>query len=87
MTKTEQTTTAPARGEETVELLIPRVTPEDRSVLIGVNGAFIRVRPGEPVRVKRRFAEAWENAQAQERAAWEARRQAQDASRRALAAL
>ncbi len=81
------TTAAPERGEEPVELLIPRVGPDDRPVLIGVNGEFIRVQPGERVRVRRKFAEAWENAQSQENAAWEARVQAQNASRRALAEL
>ena len=83
----KSTTAAPERGEETVELLIPRVGPDDRPVLIGVNGEFIRVQPGERVRVRRKFAEAWENAQTQENAAWEARVQAQNASRRALAEL
>ena len=42
----KSTTAAPERGEETVELLIPRVGPDDRPVLIGVNGEFIRVQPG-----------------------------------------
>ena len=83
----KSTTAAPERGEETVELLIPRVGPDDRPVLIGVNGEFIRVQPGERVRVRRCFAEAWENACAQENAAWAARLQAQNASRRALAEL
>ena len=74
-------------GEEFVDFLIPRVTPDDRGVVIGVNGEFIRVQPGERVRVRRKFAEAWANAQTQEAQAWEGRVQAMNASRRALAAL
>ena len=81
-------TNAPAeRGEELCELLIPRVGPDDRAVVIGVNGEFIRVLPGVPVRVRRRFAEAWENARAQDDAAWKARVAAMNASKKALAEL
>ena len=85
MAKTEKP--AAHSGEDYVDFLIPRVGPDDRSVLIGVNGAFIRVQPGERVRVRRMFAEAWENAQAQEREAGRARLQAMNASRRAFAEL
>ena len=74
-------------GEELVDFLIPRATPEDRPVFLGVNGESIRVKPGEPVRVKRKFAEVYRAAQAQERDAWETCRRAQDASRKALANL
>lgn len=77
--------TAPA--EELVDLLIPRVGPDDRPVVIGVNGEFIRVLPGVTVRVRRPFAEAWENARAQDDAAWQARVRAMNAARRALAEL
>ena len=80
--------TAPApRGEDYVELLIPRRGPDDRAVLIGVNGEFIRVLPGVAVSVRRRFAEAWANAKAQDDAAWLARVRAMNASRKALAEL
>ena len=75
------------RGEEYVELLIPRTGPDDRPVLIGVNGDFIRVLPGAAVRVRRRFAEAWANAKAQDDAAWAARLRAMNAGRKALAEL
>ncbi len=87
MEKTTKAAVPEEREAEETELLIPRVTPEDRAVLLGVNGELIRVKPGEPVRVRRCFAEVWENAAAQERAAWEARTRAQDAGRHALAAL
>ncbi len=77
----------PCADEETVELLIPRRGPDDRAVLIGVNGTFIRVLPGVAVQVKKPFAEAWENARAQDDAAWEARVRAMNASKKALAEL
>ena len=72
---------------ETVELLIPRTGPDDRAVLIGVNGEFIRVLPGVAVQVKRPFAEAFENAKAQDDAAWAARVRAMNAAKKALAEL
>ena len=86
MTKTNTATPA-ERGEEYVDFLIPAAAPDARAVFLGVNGAGIRVRPGEPVRVRRKYAEVWENAQAQERAAWEARRRAQETAKKALADL
>ncbi len=75
------------RGEEYVDFLIPRTGVDQKPELIGVNGEFIRVRPGEPVRVRRKFVEAWENAQAQEREAWRTQMRAQEAGSRALAEL
>jgi hypothetical protein len=80
-------TTVADPGEEYVDFLIPGATPEDRAVFLGVNGESIRVKPGEPVRVKRKFAEVYAAARAQERAARETCRRAQDASRKALANL
>ncbi len=74
-------------NEGTVELTIPRVTAEDRPVFLGVNGECVRIRPGETVHVPRRFAEVWENAQAQEAAARAFCRRADRASKTALAAL
>ena len=82
-----KTTPAPDAGDEYVDFLIPRAAPDDRPVFLGVNGETVRVRPGETVRVKRRFAEVWANAQAQERAAYETCRRAQEASKKALANL
>ena len=75
------------RGEAYVDFVIPRGGIDERAVLIGVNGEFVRVRPGETVRVKRKFVEAWEHAQAQEREAWRTQVKAQEASRKALAEL
>ena len=75
------------RGEEYVDFLIPAAAPDARAVFLGVNGVGIRVKPGEPVRVKRKYAEVWENARTQELAAWEARRRAQETAKKALADL
>ena len=81
-------TTAPREtGEDYIDFLIPRAAPDDRAVFLGVNGETVRVRPGETVRVKRKFAEVWANARAQERAAYETCRRAQEASKKALANL
>lgn len=75
------------RGEEYVDFMIPRTSPEDRPVLIGVNGEFIRVKPGETVTVRRKFVEAWMNAQTQRREAWKTQSAAAAASKKALAEL
>ena len=75
------------RGEEYVEFMIPRTGPSDEAKLIGVNGEFIRVKPGVQVRVKRKFVEAWDHAQEQRNAAWQAQVKRQEASKRALADL
>ena len=88
MANTEKTESAALdRGEEYVDFMIPFNGTDTRPELIGVNGEFIRVRPGVQVRVKRKFVEAWEHAQAQERAAWQTQLDAQNRSRRALAEL
>lgn len=74
------------RGEEYVAFMIP-FNGESKPELIGVNGEFIRVRPGVQVRVKRKYVEAWENSKRQEQAAWKTQIKAQEASRKALADL
>ena len=73
-------------GEDYVDFQIP-FGGENKPVFIGVNGETIRVMPGVTVQVKRKFVEAYENAQAQERVAWETQIRAQNASKRALADL
>jgi len=75
------------RGEEYVDFQVPMTGPESKPVLIGVNGEFIRVRPGEQVQVKRKYVEAYMNAKKQEREAWQTQTRAQNASRKALADL
>ena len=73
-------------GEDYVDFMIP-FGGENKPVFIGVNGETIRVMPGVTVSVKRKFVEAYENAQAQERVAWETQIRAQNASKKALADL
>ena len=75
------------RGEEYVDFQIPMSGPDSKPVLIGVNGEFIRVRPGEVVQVKRKFVEAYYNSKKQEREAWMTQTRAQNASKKALADL
>lgn len=77
----------PDPGEEYVDFMLPFNGTDTKPVMIGVNGEFIRVRPGVTVSVKRKFVEAWLNAQTQERAAWESQIKAQNAGRKALAEL
>jgi len=74
-------------GEEYVEFQVPFNGADTKPVLIGVNGEFIRIRPGETVSIKRKFVEAWNNAKRQEREAWETQVRAQNASKKALADL
>jgi len=75
------------RGEEYVEFMVPMTGPDAKPVLIGVNGEFIRIRPGEQVSVKRKFVEAYMNSRKQEREAWQTQVRAQKASQRALTEL
>lgn len=73
--------------EELVEFMIPSRGPEEREQFIGVNGQTVAVKPGEPVKIKRKFVEAYENSIAQERAAWKAQKDAQNLGRKPLAEL
>lgn len=74
-------------GEEYVDFMIPITSPDDRPVFIGVNGDGIRVKPGVPVRVKRKYVEAWEHSMEAKIEAMRTRINAQNASKRALADL
>lgn len=83
----EETTSPAYDPEELVDFMIPRSGPNDRAEFIGVNGESIRVSPGVPVKIKRKFIEAWEHAKEQEHAAWRAQMRAQSAARKPLAEL
>ena len=74
-------------NEELVDFMIPPKGPDDRAQFLGCNGESVRVLPGVPVKIKKKFVLVWENAQKQEREAWEAQRRAQNAAKKALAEL
>jgi hypothetical protein len=74
-------------GEELVEYMAPIIGASDQDMkplFVGVNGETIAIKPGVPVRVKRKFLDALEHANDQRIAAWNYMRQQQDAGRKAL---
>ena len=73
--------------EELVDFTAPLLAADgsDTPIVVGVNGELIRIRRGEPVKIKRKFLWALENAQKQEIAAIRAMREAEASSRKALA--
>lgn len=63
--------------EEYVTFTAPYAEDDwDTSLFLSVNGENVRVKRGETVKIKRKFVEVFENAEAQKRAAKEAQRQA-----------
>lgn len=58
--------------EELVDFTAPFDPTDSRGeVLLGVNGQVVRVKRGATVRLKRKFVQAWEDANAQAAAARE----------------
>lgn len=57
---------------------------ESRDITVGVNGEFIKIQRGTDVRIKQKFLEVLQNADAQEMAAREARDKAAKASEKAI---
>lgn len=56
--------------EELVDFTAPfDPTGTQRDIFLGVNGETVRVKRGSTVRLKRKFVQAWENANAQAAAA------------------
>lgn len=56
--------------EELVDFTAPYdPTGAAREILLSVNGETVRVKRGETVKLKRKFVEVWENANAQTAAA------------------
>lgn len=56
--------------EELVDFTAPFDPADSRGeVLLGVNGEVVRVKRGASVRIKRKFVQAWEDANAQAAAA------------------
>lgn len=65
--------------EEYVTFTAPPAQSEwDDDLFLSVNGDNVRVKRGETVKIKRKFAEVWENSQAQKQAAMETKRRAKD---------
>lgn len=71
--------------EELVDFTAPFDPADSRGeVLLGVNGQVVRVKRGESVRIKRKFLQAWENANAQAAAARAVMDQARQSGRAPL---
>ena len=67
--------------EELVDYIAPLLgAGEPQDIFAGVNGQNIRIRRGEPVKIKRKFLEVLKNADAQERAALTAMQKAKENS-------
>ena len=78
MNRNEQAAAAAARMEEYVEFETPLTAdPEERDILVSVNGETLRIRRGERVRIQRKFAEVLRAAEEQRRAAVRYQRQQQ----------
>lgn len=77
-------------GEELVEYTAPIVGGDPNSMkplFVGVNGETIRLQPGVPVRIKRKFLDAILAANGQQLAAWRYMAEQQQNSRAALSEL
>lgn len=74
--------------EELVDYTAPLLPNlKKRDILVAVNGETLRIKRGVPVRIKRKFYEALQNAAAQEFAALEARQEIQRQGEKALASM
>ena len=68
--------------EELVDFTAPMdFTGTKRDILLAVNGETVRVKRGSTVKLKRKFLEVWNNANAQALAARDAMERAQEGSR------
>ncbi len=74
--------------EELVDYTAPLLpNMKRRDVFVAVNGETLRIQRGVPVKIKRKFYEALQNAAKQEFAAYESRQQIQKQSEKPLAAM
>lgn len=74
--------------EELVDYMAPVILGKaDQTIFCQVNGENIRIKRGEKVKIKRKFKEVLDNAEAQEMAAYAYMEGAQRGSSRALADL
>ena len=83
----EPAQTSQYNGEELVEYMAPIVGggPETmKPLFVCVNGESIAIRPGVPVKIKRKFLDAILQADSQNMAAWRYMAEQQNGSRKAL---
>ena len=74
--------------EELVDYTAPLLPNlKKRDILVGVNGETLRIKRGVPVKIKRKFYEALQNAAQQEFAAMEARQEIQKQGEKPLASM
>lgn len=72
--------------EEYVEYTAPFPTsPDDRDIVVSVNGEFIRIKRGQTVSIKRKHYEALRDADRQRVASYKYQHDAQQAGAAALA--
>ena len=78
--------TAAPDPEELVDYTAPLLGPDGaRDLFIAVNGESVRLKRGVPVKLRRKFLEALQNAEHQAYDAWLQREQAAAAAASALA--
>ena len=87
-----EATEKPTPKVDPMEELVPYTAPllpnlKKRDILVGVNGETLRIKRGVPVKIKRKFYEALQNAAAQEFAALESRQDIQRQGEKALASM
>lgn len=90
--KAEAVAEAPEAKGDPMEELVDYTAPllpnmKRRDVFVAVNGETLRIQRGVPVKIKRKFYEALQNAAKQEYAAYETRQQIQKQSEKPLAAM
>lgn len=74
--------------EELVDYTAPLLPNlKKRDILVGVNGETLRIKRGVPVKIKRKFYEALQNAAQQEFAAMEFRHEIQKQGEKPLASM
>lgn len=74
--------------EELVDYTAPLLPNlKKRDILVGVNGETLRIKRGVPVKIKRKFYEALQNAAQQEFAAMETRQEIQKQGEKPLASM
>ena len=86
MSKPTETKTIEEIMEEYVEYEAPlTANPDERDILVSVNGETLRIKRGERVQIKRKFLEVLRQADEQRRAAVRYQREQQQAAAQAVA--